>query len=58
MLLNDVINGGDIPLPWRESKVVLVYKGGDVSELNYRHIAIINVICKLYMIIVRDRVNR
>ena len=30
-----------------------------MSELeNYRPIAIINVICKLCMIIVRDRVNR
>ena len=34
-----------------------MYKGGDISELkNYRPIAII--ICKLCMIIVRDRVNR
>ena len=39
--------------------VVLVHKGGDMSELkNYRPIAIINVICKLCMIIVRDQVNR
>ena len=47
MLLNDVIDGGDIPLQWKESRVVLVYKVGDMSELNnYRPIAIINVICK------------
>ena len=59
MLLNDVIDGGAIPLQWKESRVVLVHKGGDMSELkNYRPIAIINVIRKLCMIIVRDRVNR
>ena len=59
ILLNDVIDGGAIPLQWKESRVVLVHKGGDMSELkNYRPIAIINVICKLCMIIVRDRVNR
>ena len=62
MLLNDVINGGDVPGQWKESRVALVYKGykgGDVSELNnYCPIAIISVICKLCMIIVRDRMNR
>ena len=59
MLLNDVINGGNIPGQWKESRVALVYKGGDVSKLkNYRPIAIISVICKLCMIIVRDRMNR
>ena len=59
MLLNDVIDGGDIPLQWKESRVVLVYKGCDMSEfMNYRPKAIINVICKLCMIIVRDRMNR
>ena len=61
MLLNDVIGGGAIPLQWKSCRVVLVHKGGDMSELkNYRPIAIINVICKLCMIIiiVRDRVNR
>ena len=59
MLLNGVIDGGDIPRQWKESRVVLVYKAGDISELKkYRPIAIINVICKLSMIIVRDRVNR
>ena len=47
MLLNDVIDGGDINLQWKYSRVVLVYKGGEMSELkNYRLIAIINVICK------------
>ena len=59
MLLNDVIDGGAIPLQWKESGVLLVHKGGNMSELkNYHPIAIINVICKLCMIIVKDRVNR
>ena len=43
----------------KNRRVVLVYKGGNISELkNYRPIAIINVICKLCMIIVSDRMNR
>ena len=58
MLLNDVIDGGNIPLQWEESRVVLVNTGGYMSELkNYRLIAVINVICKLCMLSVRDRVN-
>ena len=59
MLLNDVIDGGAFPLQWKENRVVFVHKGGDMSELKkYRSIAIINVICKLCTIIVRDRVIR
>ena len=43
----------------KEGRVVLVYKGDDIYELkNYCPIAIIYVICKFWLIIVRDRVNR
>ena len=59
MLLSDVMNGGVIPGQWKESRPTLVYKGGDVSELkNDLPIDIISVICKLCMIIMRDRMNR
>ena len=59
VMLNDVMNGGNISKQWIESRVVLVYKETGVSERNnYRPVAIINVICKLCMIIVRDRINR
>ena len=53
MLLNGVVSGGCIPNEWKESRVVLVYKGGSKKELkNYRPVAIINVMYKLFMIVV------
>ena len=54
MLLNGVINGGDIHIQWKEGIVVLMYKRADVSVLkNDRPIVIINVILKVWMIIVK-----
>ena len=31
VLFNDVINGGNIPGQWKESRLTLVYNGGAVS---------------------------
>ena len=46
------------PRSGKESSVVLVHKGGSKKELsNYRPIAIINVICKLFMMLIRDSIN-
>ena len=43
---------------WKESSVVLVHKGGSKKELkNYRPVAIINVVCKLFMMVLRERIN-
>ena len=45
VILNDVMNCGDIQVQWKQSSVLLVYKGGEVHELKkYRPIAILNVI--------------
>ena len=56
--LNDVVNGGSIPKEWKESRVVLIHKGGNHSDMkNYRPIAIISIVCKICMMIVRDRIN-
>ena len=56
--MNDVLSGESIPKEWKESRVVLVEKGGSKKELsNYRPIAIINVICKLFMMLIRDSIN-
>ena len=50
--------GGEIPKEWKESRVTLIHKGGSVHELkNYRPIAIVNIVCKLCMIIIRNRMN-
>ena len=58
VLMNDVLSGESIPNEWEESRVVLVYKGGRKKEVsNYRSIAIINVICKLFMMLIRDSIN-
>ena len=57
-LLNDVFKGGCIPKEWKESRVVLVHKGGSKKELkNYRPVAIISVVCKLFMMVLRERIN-
>ena len=53
-LLNDVLMGGCIPKEWKESRIVLVHKGGRKKELKiYRLVAIINVVCKLFMMVLR-----
>ena len=53
MLLNEVLNEGWIPNEWKERRGVLVHKGGSKKELrNYRPVAIINVMCKLFMMVI------
>ena len=56
--MNDVLSGECIPKEWNENRVVLVHKGGSKKEvINYRPIAVINVICKLFIMIIRDSIN-
>ena len=58
-LMNGILNGADIPKEWKESRVKLLHKGGKTDELkNYRPIAIINVTCKLCMLMVRERIDK
>ena len=50
------MNGADIP---KECRVKLLHKGGRTDELkNYRPIAIINITCKLCMLMVRERIDK
>ena len=57
-LLNDVLMGGFIPKEWKESRVVLVHKGGSKKELeNYQPVVIINVVCRLFMMVLRNKIN-
>ena len=52
MLLNEVFSGGCIPNEWKESRVVLVHKGGSKKELqNYRPV---DMMYKLFMVVVRE----
>ena len=55
----DVLRGSvAAPASWKRSKVIVLYKKGD-AELckNYRPIAIIPVLCKLYSSLVLSRVH-
>ena len=57
-LMNSILNGRAIPKEWKESRVILQQKGGRSEELkNYRPITIISVICKLCLLMVRERIN-
>ena len=57
-LLNDVLMGGCIPKEGKESRIVLVHKGRSKKELkNYRPVAIIHVVCKLFMMVLRERIH-
>ena len=54
-----ILNGADIPKEWKESRVKLLHKGGRTDELkNYRPIAMINITCKLCMLMVRERIDK
>ena len=57
-LMNGILNVADIPNEWKERRVKLLHKGGRTDELkNYRLITIINVTCKL-CVLMRERKNR
>ena len=58
-LMNGILNGADVPKEWKESRVKLLHKGGRMDELkNYQPIAIINITCKLCMLMVRERIDK
>ena len=58
-LMNGILNGGDIPKEWKEIIVKLLHKVGRTDELkNYGPIAIINITCKLCMLIVREGIYK
>ena len=58
-LMNGILNGADIPKEWKESRMKILHKGGRTAALkNYRPIAIINITCKLCMLMVRERIDK
>ena len=58
-LMNGILNGADIQKEWKESRVKLLHKGGRTEEFqNDRMIAIINVTCKLCILMVRERIDK
>jgi len=55
-IINAVFEGGVVPAAWLNSAMVLLFKKGDPSNLgNYRGITIIDLILKLYMKILLNR---
>ena len=57
--LRGLMNLADIPKQWKESRVKLLHKGGRTDELKkYRPIVIINITCKLCMLLVREIIDK
>ena len=57
--MNGILNGADIPKEWKESTVKLLHKGRRTDALkNYQPIAIINITCKLCMLMVREKIDK
>ena len=53
VFMNDVLTSASIPKECKYGSVMLVHKGGSKKDVrNYRPIAIINVICKLFMMLI------
>ena len=58
VFMNDVLTSASIPKECKYGSVMLVHKGGSKKDVrNYRPIAIINVICKLFMMLIRDSIH-
>ena len=58
-LFNDIFKA-DLPVPreWRKSRVTVIFKKGDATlPQNYRPVAIISVLCKLFSIVLLGRVK-
>lgn len=59
MLFNSVFESGSIPKAWASIVLCMIFKKGDQSDpLNYRGIALINVITKLFTAILNSRVYK
>lgn len=58
LLLNNIYNGNDFPLEWRDCTVVPVFKKGDhMDPNNYRGIALINTLLKVLTKVLADRLQ-
>ena len=56
---NRILSGASPPNSWSAADMVCLHKKGDVSDLNnYRGIALINTISKIYLKIVNDRLTQ
>jgi len=57
-LLNEIFISGQIPLEWRQSTTILIYKkGAPTDPMNYRPICLANCISKIFTSILCDRIT-
>lgn len=53
------MRGGEVPPDWKKSRIALIHKGGDRREIkNYRPVAIVGIMYKLFMMILRGRIEK
>ena len=58
VLFNDIFNNGIFPESWCESIITPMHKSGPINKPeNYRAIALINCLCKLFMEILTIRLT-
>jgi hypothetical protein len=55
---NEILRSGQVPDSWNRSRVMLLFKGGERRNFkNYRPVAITSVMYKLFMMIMRERIE-
>lgn len=57
-LFNKVLNTGQVPVQWKRSEIILLYKKGDPRDIsNYRPISLLSSVYKLFMSILQSRLG-
>lgn len=57
-LFNKVLNIGQVPIQWKRSDIILIYKKGDPQDIsNYRPISLLSSVYKLFTSILQSRLS-
>ena len=57
-LFNSLLNSGQFPEEWSVGIIVVLFKGGDKSDLNnYRGITLLSIFGKFFLGVLLDRLN-
>ncbi|KAJ8727495.1 hypothetical protein PYW07_001614 [Mythimna separata] len=58
-LFNKVLNTGQVPIQWKRSDIILLYKKGDPQDIsNYRPISLLSSIYKLFTTILQSQLSK